>query len=196
MNTSSRDLAIASGAVESMAAATDFSVFERHWQDYLMRIEMAWEAAHRAMQSKGGSAQKWISSNAQIRKKDPLLRYLKNARDAETHVVEPTLGQGIALSVRDRLGRPFRLDSATVELKDGTLTFNLDTPDEHLDWIPELLPGDPHLKRFKCRGAWHNPPYEHMGQRLSDIHPVAVSKLGLEFYRARVNEAEEFHKKP
>lgn len=193
MKTSLTDLEIATNAVDAMASTTNFVEFEKSWQDYLIRLERAWEAASRAVESYG-KAQAWISNNAHLRKKDPLLRYLKNARNAETHVVEPTVSHSIGISVKDRLGRPFKLESTSVSFENGVLTFDINTPDKHISWDAELLPGDPHLLRFKCRGAWHNPPFEHLGQRIRDIHPVAVANLGLAFYRGRIHEAREITK--
>jgi hypothetical protein len=185
MTETSADLQIAREAIERMANTESFADFHRHWQDFLFRVERAWEAAHGQMKSLlGGTAQSWISANSSLRKKDSLLRYLKHARDAETHVLGPTVENVLELSFEDRFRRKFRVSSVSTHIEGTTLVVDIDTPDEHLEWHGNVKPGDPWLLRFKSRGVWYNPPSEHLGNRLEDAHPVAVALLAYEFYKA------------
>lgn len=187
MHLAERELTVARDAIEVMANATTFPDFEKSWQDFLFRLERTWEIARHAVEVSGASGQSWLSANASLRRKDSLLRYLKHARDAETHAVEPTIENTLSISMSDALARPFRLDSVEVECKDGVLSIDFQTPDGHLDWRPEIQPGDPQLVRFKTRGTWYNPPIEHLGNVLVNIHPVAVAIMGHEFYKAAVS---------
>jgi hypothetical protein len=178
-----KDIRIAQSAIEAMTETTNFQDFERHWQDFLFRIERAWELANNHAKSHGGKTQQWISSNSELRRKDPLLRFLKHARDAETHAVSATLDKTIEISLADRLGRRFNLDSVKMSLENGVLTIDVKSPEENIDWIPSLLSGDPYLTKFKTRGQWYNPPTHHLNEKINDFHPVAIAMLGLEFYR-------------
>ncbi|ACT46986.1 hypothetical protein [Methylotenera mobilis] len=188
MNPTDKDINIAQSAIEAMSKTTDFNEFERHWQDYLFRIERAWETASNYAKKTGGKCQRWISNNSTLRKKDPLLRFLKHARDAETHAVSATVDRSIKVSLADRLGRKIQLNSASVSFEDGVLTLDLQSPDKSVDWLPALLPGDPYLTRFKTRGEWYNPPTYHLNEKIKDFHPVAIAILGLEFYRKEFTE--------
>lgn len=125
----------------------------------------------------------------QLRRKDPLLRFLSQARNAETHAVSATLDKPITLVLKDKCRRRFNIGRITAEFKDGTLTLNIDSPDILLNLDVSALPTDPKLMRFKNRGKWYNPPRSHLGNDLQDLHPVIAAKLGLNFYRSFVNEA-------
>lgn len=185
MAETSADLQIAREAIERMANAESFADFHRHWQDFLFRLERAWEGALGRMKSlRGGTAQSWTSANSSLRKKDLLLRYLKHARDAETHVLGETVENVLELSFEDRFRRGFRVNSVSTHIEGTTLIVNIDSPDEHLEWQGNVKPGDPRMLRFKSRGVWYNPPTEHLGNRLDNVHPVAVALLGYEFYKA------------
>ena len=185
MQQTSVDLQIAREAIERMANTESFAEFHRHWQDFLFRLERAWEGALGRVKSlRGGPAQSWISSNSALRKKDSLLRYLKHARDAETHVLGETVENVLELSFEDRFRRNFRVNSVSTRIEGTTLVVELDSPDDHLEWQGSVKPGDPRLLRFKSRGVWYNPPTEHLGNRLENVHPVALALLGYEFYKA------------
>lgn len=185
MHETSADLQIAREAIERMASTDSFADFHRHWQDFLFRVERAWEGAlGRVKGLGGGGAQSWISANSALRKKDSLLRYLKHARDAETHVLGETVGNVLKLSFEDRFRRKFRVNSVSTRIEGTTLVVDIDSPDEHLEWQGDVKPGDPRMLRFKSRGVWYNPPIEHLGNRIENVHPVAVALLGYEFYKA------------
>lgn len=186
-----RDLDIAERAIERMARAKKFPELYEAWEDFLFRIERAWQRAETNLKQKKGF-QQWFKPYADLRRKDPLLRFLKQARNAETHAVSKTLDKPIQFFFRDKLGRPFGVRSIQQELKDGVLTINVDTPDRDLllSYEVSVIPTSPHLVRFKNRGAWYEPPKRHLGNRVQqDLHPVDAAKTGLAFYRGFVREA-------
>lgn len=183
-----KDIKIAQSAIEAMSETTNFHDFEKNWQDFLFRIERAWESAHNHAKSKGGKAQQWLSNNSALRRKDPLLRFLKHARDAETHAVSATIDRAIQISLAGRLGQQFHLDSVSVSLENGVLTIDVKSQEENIDWIPSLLPGDPYLTKFKTRGQWYSPPTHHLNEKINNFHPVVIAMLGLEFYRKEFME--------
>ena len=188
LNTSFRDLEIAEDAIDRMARATKFPVFNEAWQDFLFRCERAWEQTERAIKKEKGF-QQWIKPYRDLHKKDPLIRFLRQARHAETHAISPTLDKPLEFVIKDKIGRPFTMDSLDVSFKEGTLTINMNTLDVLHDWDLSILPTDPRLLRFKNRSKWYNPPKSHLGNQLKDMHPVIAAKLGLQFYRGFVVEA-------
>src|SRR5688572_15485004 len=110
------DLEIANRAVSTMAEAGQFPDFYKSWQDFLIRVERAWEAAERDLKAAAGF-QQWFRPYAAQRKKDPLLVFLSQARHAETHAVSPTLDKPIRLVLRDKFGHPFRLSTIKSSLE-------------------------------------------------------------------------------
>ena len=183
-----QDLDIAERAIQRMAEARLFPDLYEAWQDFLYRTERSWEQAERVLRTKKGF-QQWFKPYADLRKKDALLRFLRQARHAETHAVSSTVEKPIMLLFRDKLGRPFSVSQITTTFKDGTLTINVDTPDVFLTYDASVLPTDPKLVRFKNRGKWYNPPKSHLGNGLQELHPVIAAKLGLQFYRGFIQEA-------
>ena len=183
MHLTDKDIKIAKFAIEAMSETTNFEDFEKNWQDFLFRIERAWESANNHAKLSGGKTQQWLSNNSALRRKDPLLRFLKHARDAETHAVSATIDRSVQISLADRLGKRFALDSVSVSLEDGVLTLDVKSPNKNIDWTPSLLPGDPYLTKFKTRGQWYNPPTHHLNEKIENFHPVAIAILGLEFYK-------------
>jgi len=184
----SKDLKIAEKLVEDLAETTSFIEFERQWQDFLFRLERSWEVELRFAKEMGGKAQQWVSKNSAARRKDSLLRFLKHARDAETHAVQRTVDHDFFVSVQDRLSRPFQIESVTTTFEDGVLTYDIKSPNEEIDWVGEIVPGDPSLVRFKTRNEWYNPPTEHLGKTLKDLHPVAIAVLGIRFYQKEYSD--------
>lgn len=184
-----KDLDIANKAIDCMKSTTDFSEFQESWENFLFRIERAWEFTERTLKSKKGF-QQWHKPYTDLRKKDPLLVFLRQARNAEMHSVSPTVTKPLKMAVVDKSGRGFQLNSISSRLENGTLTIDLDSPDIFLDLDTRIVPTDPEVVRFKNRGKWYNPPWQHLRERIRDLHPVALAELGLVFYRTYVSEAE------
>jgi hypothetical protein len=192
LNGPKSDLIIAADAISAMETATSFQKLNRHWQDFLFRIERAWQAAERDLRKQPGF-QQWFSPYAQQRKKDPLLVYLAQARNAEAHSVCPTLDRPIRLFFRDKHGYPFQLRKVSSSVdEDGKLTVNIETAaeDSLLSYEARLLPSEPSLQRICNRGKWYKPPRMHLKSQLRSAHPVDAAKLGLAFYSAFVEEAD------
>lgn len=184
-----KDLDIARKAIDKMKSTKDFSEFQESWENFLFRIERAWEFTERTLKNRKGF-QQWHKPYTDLRKKDPLLVFLRQARNAEMHSVSPTVSKPLKMAIVDKSGRGFQLNSISSKLEDGTLTIDLDSPDILLDLDTKIVPTNPEVVRFKNRGKWYNPPWQHLRERISDLHPVALAELGLSFYRAYVNEAE------
>lgn len=184
-----KDLDIASKAIDSMKSTTNFSEFQESWENFLFRIERAWEFTERTLKSRKGF-QQWHKPYTELRKKDPLLVFLRQARNAEMHSVSPTVTKSVKMAIVDKSGRGFQLNSISSKLEDGNLTIDMDSPDILLDLDTRIVPTDPEVMRFKNRGKWYNPPWKHLRERIRDFHPVALAELGLLFYRAYINEAE------
>ncbi|MET0004370.1 MAG: hypothetical protein ABW087_12185 [Candidatus Thiodiazotropha sp.] len=187
-----KDLNIAKKAIESMKSTRDFSEFQECWENFLFRIERAWEFTERTLKTKNGF-QQWHTPYTDLRKKDPLLVFLRQARNAEMHSVSPTVTKPLKMAVVDKSGRGFQLNSISSKLENGTITIDLDSPDILLDLDAKVVPTDPEVVRFKNRGKWYNPPWHHLRERIRDLHPVALAELGLKFYRAYVYEAEAWY---
>ena len=193
LRNSIKDLDIAQRSIEEMAKTTNFDTFVEHWQNYLFRIERAWENVDRTLQKQRGY-QQWIKPYKVLRKKDPLLIFLKQARNAETHGITNSVDKPLSLAIRDKWGRGFSPSLIESEFEDGVLTFNINTQEVGRDFIAELLPSDPKIVNVKNRGKRYKVPWSHMKSKIEDIHPVPIAQLGLAFYSGLVSEAENWTK--
>ena len=184
-----KDLVIARSEIEKMKSTISFSEFTEAWQNYLMRIEKVWEFVERALRGQPGF-QQWYAPYNNLRRKDPLLIFLRQARNAEVHSATATVAKPLKMAVVDRSGRGFQLNSISSRLENGTLTIDLDSPDILLNLNARLIPTDPEVVRFKCRGKWYNPPWQHLKERISNLHPVYIASVGLDFYNVFLQESE------
>ena len=184
-----KDLMIASKAITEMKRTSDFSEFQESWENFLFRIERAWEFTERMLRARKGF-QQWHQPYTELRKKDPLLVFLRQARNAEMHRVSSTIAKPLKMAVVDKTGRGFHLNSISSKLESGTMTIDLESPDILLDIDARVIPTDPEVVRFKNRGKWYNPPWQHLKARIRDLHPVCLAELGLQFYRSYIEEAE------
>lgn len=179
-----RDIDTAARALDEMAAATNIADFRTAWETILLRLEQGWERAKRfCEQYPQSQTQSWLSTNSKLRKTDPLLQYLKQARNSEAHGLAASVDSEKLVSITDRYGRPFRLNGVKVTLKDGTLTINLQSDDIGVDWIGKVEASTPTLQSIVCRGKRYDPPHKHLGNKISNLHPVFVATLGIDFYK-------------
>ena len=183
------DLGAASRAIDTMRNTSSFSEFRENWENFLFRAERAWESTQKTIQNEKGFGP-WYRPYAKLRKKDPLLVYLRQARHAEMHSVSPTMDRPLKLAVVDKSGRGFTVNSIAAQLEKGVLTIDIDSPDISVDIEAKLIPTDAMAIRFKNRNKWYNPPWMHLDVRIVDLHPVSLAELGLSFYRTFVEEAE------
>lgn len=99
-----RDVATARKAIEEMKRTTNFSEFREHWENFLFRIEGAWEYTDRALRNYRGYSQ-WFQPYATLWKKDPLSVFSRQARNTEMHSVSPTIDKPLELVVLYKSGR-------------------------------------------------------------------------------------------
>ncbi|WP_340676846.1 hypothetical protein [Paraglaciecola sp.] len=191
---SQRDLQIAATEIQKMKLTQSFDDFKESWENYLFRLERAWERAERALNDSPGF-QQWCQPYSSLRKKDSLLQYLKQARNAEMHSICESISRRLKISIVDKSGRGLALDSISHKLENGLLTISLESPDLIFDVDAQLVPTNPELVKIKCRGNWYNPPWSHLNEKIIDIHPVYIAEMGLNFYKAFVDEAEIWTKK-
>ncbi|MGL5003277.1 MAG: hypothetical protein ACRDAM_10100, partial [Casimicrobium sp.] len=98
---------------------------------------------------------------------DPLLSYLRHARNADEHSIQKVATEG-------------NVNLRALEVKPGTFRIQWDAFDR------PLLP-------VKNRGVVYPPPREHLGQSIEDrlgkgvAEPVVLADLALHFYQNMLN---------
>lgn len=170
------ELTAAARAIESMQNAKNFEYFEADWRQFLSCLEKVWTKTERACQPHAARFQPWQGKYQALRKKDMLLRYLKQARDADNHSI-----QDIAELNHGFTGINF-VDKNGGHYKKLTLIDGLITHYEGDDLVISVQPPHPVALRVKNNGQWFNPPTSHLKTTIESIHPVDLAILGLAFY--------------
>jgi len=86
-----RELQTAKRAIENMKNAHDFETLEDEWRIYLNAIEKFWVKSERVCSPEHAKFQPWQGFYTKQRKKDPLLKYLKHARNSDQHSIQESM---------------------------------------------------------------------------------------------------------
>lgn len=157
-----KELKAADGAYRRMVqiGINNFTDYERAWRDFLHCIDRAWNKT--CAETKGRKNWQRIQSEYQnLRKTDPLLKYLFHARNVSEHTISPLIKEWKpnfkVTPVGDKVG--FKWD----------------------EWDRPLLP-------VTDRGTLFNPPKKHLGKPWSHYRRIGVSEprtaaeLAMKFY--------------
>lgn len=151
----------------SLIGVGRFYDYDRAWRDFVVSIDRAWNK----LKSEAYGKNKWQKIQAdveQMRKKDPLLKYLVQARNVAEHSRSP-------------LVQDWKPD-LRIENNSGKTTIEFEK------FNRPLLP-------VKNRGTVFNPPIEHLGKRLKYYHTkeykpdaVLIAELAAHYYVKIMNK--------
>ncbi len=152
-----RELLASEKAIERMSQAKSFEDLEDEWKIYLNSIEKCWVKVERACQHVRNKFQPWQGTFARQRKKDPLLRYIKHARNSDQHTIQENMEEKNASSSMSVEGGPGVTHIERLEIKGGKLV-------EYRGNKPltiKNLPNRVELLRVKDGSKWYNPQKSH-----------------------------------
>lgn len=163
----------AKDAINSFLAEKEFHPSSKHMTDFLIHLELCFIKAERGCQDIKDSFLPFQGKYKKLRREDPLLSYLKNARDAITHDNKIVVDLEI---VSRRI-----VDYVEIEItdKDGN------TREEKHPMFPARIKFLP----FFINGKTWKPPKIHLGKPLLlDREPAEIAMLGIKFYDDFLNE--------
>jgi hypothetical protein len=176
------ELAVAARAIEDMRAAASMDEFESQWRIYLNAIEKIWLKVEGCCQPMRNAFQPWQGQYHALRKKDMLLRYIKQARDADNHSIQDiTAVQAGSRSFR--FVNPQGGYIKRLEVRRGEVVHYEGDP-----MIVEDRPPHPVAVKVKNHGEWFNPPSTHLDQPVPNHHPLLLAELAYKFYSGYVDE--------
>jgi len=185
LESAKKELASAKRALETMRGAATFEVFEEEWRDLLNCLEKVWVKTERGCQQFRNKFEPWQGRYTALRRKDMLLKYLKQARDADNHsiqeVAEVKPGHTTMNFANPKGGYIHHM-----EIRNGQLAHYEGDP-----MIVEKHPPRVEAVRVKNHGKWFNPPTQHLEEPVESPHPAHLGELGIAFYEGFVKEAEE-----
>ncbi|MHB1232902.1 MAG: hypothetical protein ACYCZQ_10050 [Burkholderiales bacterium] len=162
-----KELKAAAAAIQKMATVgiQSFHEFDRAWREFLHCIDRAWNKTRDEV--RGRKRWQHIESEVEkLRKTDPLLRYLIQARNVSEHTIAPLIKEWDP--------------NLKVTPVGGKVRFEWD------GWDRPLLP-------VVNRGTVFNPPRKHLGKPMSHLRrkgvsePRMVAELAMNFYVGVIN---------
>lgn len=179
------ELRRAHSSFEAMKLANDFIAFEDNWKDILNHLEKCWTKAELECREIKDKFQPWQGKYVELRKKDPLLKYLKQARNSDMHSVQEIVGKAPNRFI-------IRSTGASTVSKIA-LSLNLKSPTELVGEIEFESYGDPlnikfvregvETKTIVNQGVYYVPPQFHRGKPLKNHNdPIEIAELGIKFY--------------
>lgn len=172
-------------AIESMRNAKTLDEFENGWKEFLGRLERVW--------SKGihhfGKSPKWNGWQGKfepLRRSDPLLSYLVNARGADEHTVNEIVGRepgGIGINPAE--GNSLYIEHMTIN--NGNILIK--SPQKiRVDFLPARTTLLPVINR----GRTYPIPTLHLGNPVDPTNVIAIAEAGVQFYEGFLSQAEGF----
>lgn len=165
-----------------MIGSKSYEEYEENWCDFLNRLEKTFEKLLRACAPAMGKFTSLISKENTQRGSDPLLQYLKQARNADTHSIQDIATRVPASS---SIGFDYSQGGRRVFVKSMNIVNGMVTHYEGshplvLTFTPESI----EVKEVENQKKIYGPPDSHLGKPINTRHPTELAKLGLEFYQA------------
>ncbi len=179
------ELAKARAAIDKMNNSKTLNEFEDAWKEFLGRLERVWNKGVSQF-SKSPKWNGWKGQFEGLRKTDPLLSYLVNARGADEHTVNEIVGrEPSSIGIYPAEGNSLYIDH--MEINNGNIL--IESPQKiRVDFLPAkttLLP-------IKNRSRVYPVPTSHLGNPVDPTNVIAVADVGAKFYEHFLVKAEEF----
>lgn len=187
LKASKLELKKAISKLEKMRKAESMDEFEEHWTDFLNSLEKVWIKAERECQPFKNKFQPFQGKFKNLRRRDPLLKYLKNARDADVHSIQEIIKK-----------EESRLKSVTPVYRKSTYIKRMEiragkiTDYEGDPIIVESTPNVIKTKSFTNHGIVYVVPTIHRGAKIANPYDASVlAELGIHFYSDFLDQIEK-----
>lgn len=172
-------------AILLMEASKGYHGFEAAWIDFLLAASGVYSKLEQGAKGHGKS-NGWFGRKKAERKRDQLLHYLHQARNAAEHGIKPTTRDSpIEMQVGDA---PAWHDIDFMRKPGARLSMDLGDEVRRLRFRGGPALDDAVDSRF---GNVFPPPRNHLGTALGDdLHPLEVARLGLAYLTKMLEEAQ------
>jgi hypothetical protein len=166
-----------------MRISPSLQAFEEHWKDLLHHIERVWtKSLHKYDAHQGWRALRVKYES--LRNDDPLLSYVKNARDTDEHTVNEIVQHepgGIGINAAE--GNSLYIERMEI----GRGKISIKSPQRiRVDFIPGKTKLLPVVKRDRN----YDVPTTHLGDVLDPTNVIEVAEIVVTFYEGFLDEAE------
>jgi hypothetical protein len=177
-------------AYQRLCEGTSMEDFRSDWTDFLLASNAVYSCLEQGAKRKPQS-QQWFGQLKNERRKDPLLQYIHQARNADEHglaaVFEPSDDGFVEVG-----GPGVTVYGATI-IEDGNTVFNEKWP-EGLTGGKVFNNRRPELVRVRDDrfGDEFDPPESHLGNPINGRNPVLVARAALDYQRKILEIAEHY----
>lgn len=180
------ELTLAKESVQRMSNAQSFEELEQGWTALLTHLDRVWNKAedhHR----KSPKWKNWQAKYVNLRRTDPLLSYLINARNVNEHSIAD-ITQRHAGGVAFRSANP---DEPLI-LKNFKVENGVMSVESAENAIVHFIAAGVQPLAVANRGRTYNPPTEHLGNPIDAVNAVGIATAGAAFYEQFLTDAEAF----
>lgn len=177
-----KEIGWAAEAIEEMQVAADVDRYEKAWLDYLHYLERSWHKLERMPEA---MSQHDLSRARQNRKSDPLLSYLRHARNVDQHTIEQVARKhpgGLKISGGTQGGTIHRGSF----FGDGRVSNLVSEGALHIEFLPEHMG----IVGVTNRGVFYDIPTHHLDIPLNSLVPHDLAQLALDYYKSFVSGSE------
>jgi hypothetical protein len=167
---------------------TKLNEFKENWKEYLHCLERVWNKSA-SQYGRHPSWNGWAGRFRTSRSQDPLLAYLKNARDVDQHTIQ-AISQRTAGGVGIKPAQGNSLYIKEMMIQEGKM------------WIrsPQKLkivfiPAKTKLLPIENRRVKYSVPTSHLGMPVDSENVIEIAEKGYLFYASFLNEADASFKK-
>ena len=182
----SDELETAREALDRMRYASSFEEYQRGWQSLLAALGKCWNKIQSAgSQITDSKYQPWFGKIKHTRNKDPLLKYIGHARDADTHSIQDLLKKEPGYTtINPAFGN--KLSIRNLQMENGQVTRLESNVPIKVDHYGEGV------RMVKCmnHSAWMEPPTEHQGHTLPDKTPITAGLFAIGYYENFIQQAQ------
>lgn len=176
INPAKKQLRFARRALDDMKASQDLDDAERNWNSFLNHIEQVFEKIKIACSTVCKKYPSFISPINAQRSSDPLLVYLKQARNALHHGIKEVADRDPAHVTQTISGDNVSIDRLVI--KQGVVAEYTGNNPIHTYFVPERIVVVDVINR-----QVHYPvPTHHLGSPIHTLNPIEIGEHGFAYY--------------
>lgn len=173
---------------EAMKNSKTLEEYEENWRDFVTNLEKVWIKSERECIEFKNKFQPWQGNFIKERRIDPLLKYVKNARDVETHSIQEIVEKRKGYTTINPLDNKKTLEIKNLVIENGKISFIESSQPLIVEQHSAKIIAIP----FTNQGTVYLPPEFHRGLRLKNkSNPIEIAELALEYYENYLNEIEK-----
>lgn len=186
-----RRLEDARRAIQRIEKAHYYNEFESAWAEFLTAFNAIYNILSAGARNHLKS-QPWLGRKIKQRRDDPLLRYLKQARDTEEHGLEPVTELEPGYISIGAQGGPVHIRSLEIDGQ-GNISGDISTPGGG-SLVVTKKPASAKLVTVTDGRFGHSvdPPKEHLETKLKNGSPLEVARTGLGYLELLIDEAKRY----